>query len=113
MMFKEVPLINLSTKDINVKIPSLTSEDITKYGSYLKSRLGKNQQIVEDWTKLLNQTMALCGTTSKAEAEKMKATLTTQKNSITDKNIQKILDSEIADMEAIIALPQDTSREEL
>ena len=113
MMFKEVPLINLSTKDINVKIPSLTSEDITTYASYLKTWLAKNEQIVQDWTTLLNQTLAICGTTSKAEAQKMKDTLTTQRNSITDKNIQKILDSEIADMQAIINLPQDNSRQKL
>lgn len=113
MMFKEVPLINLSTKDINVKIPSLTTEEITKYGSYLQAWMAKNAQIVEDRSKILNKMLALCGTTSKAEAQKMKDTLTEQKKTITDKAVQAILQSEIDEMNVIIKLPNDNSREQL
>lgn len=115
-MFKDVPLININTRDINVKIPSMTSEDIAKYGSYLQSWIAKNAQIVEDWTSLLNQILALCGTTSKADAQKMKDDLTKQLASIEtiqDANIKNLLKSEIKDMENILKLPQDTTRQEL
>jgi len=62
-MFKDVPLINISTKDINVKIPSLTSDDISKYGSYLQSRIQKNETILQDRQALWDQLTNLCSTT--------------------------------------------------
>jgi len=53
----------------------LTSDDITKYQNYLKLWLEKNGQILEDWTSMFNQMLAICGTTDKEEAKKTKANL--------------------------------------
>jgi len=68
-MFNEVPLVNIDTKDLNIKIPSVTSDDVNKYVSYLTLRVEKNGKIVEDWTSMINETLALCGTTDKTEAK--------------------------------------------
>jgi len=112
-MFKDVPLININTKDINVKIPALTSDDINNYSSYLQSWTTKNAQIVEDRTKELNQILALCGTTSKADAQTMKDQLTAQLPKVTDSSIKKVIQSEINDMDNIIKLPETTTRQQL
>ncbi|MEI8091142.1 MAG: hypothetical protein WCG98_02600 [bacterium] len=122
MMFKDVPLINLSSKDINVKIPALTSDEVDKYYSYLKSWIAQNAQILEDWTDVINKMLALCGTTDKTEAKTTKATLEKEKIAIAgntnltqaDKNkLNTRITSEIKDMNAIIALPQNTTRQQL
>lgn len=47
-MFKEVPLINIDTQDITIKVPALTSDDIKKYQNYLMLWIAKNGQIAED-----------------------------------------------------------------
>ena len=112
-LFKEVPLINIDTKDLNIKIPALTSDDIIKYVSYLKIREAKNSQILEDWTSLINQTLALCGTTDKAEAQDMKAKLETEKAASTYNSLgtweKKRIDIQINQMNAIIALPVNST----
>ena len=77
-MFNAVPLINIDSKDLNIKIPSLTSDDIKKYQSLLTLWIAKNEKIVADWTDMLNQMLAICGTTSKAEAQKTKDELTAE-----------------------------------
>lgn len=112
-MFSEVPLINIDTKDINVKIPALTTEDINKYSSYLKLRVEKNAKILEEWTDMLNRTLALCGTTSKAEAQNTIDKLTARKKQTTDEETKNAITSEIGDMQRIIALPESTTRQEM
>lgn len=74
-----MPLINIDTKEINLKIPAITSDDINKYVSYLQLWVLKNEQILEDRTNMTNQILAMCGTTDKAEAKKMKAKLEIEK----------------------------------
>ena len=78
-MFKEVPLVNIDTKDLNIKIPSLTSEDINKYISYLTLWIEKNGKTLEDWTSVINEILAMCGTTDKKEAADTKKKLETEK----------------------------------
>ncbi|MEI7918866.1 MAG: hypothetical protein WCH65_01265 [bacterium] len=46
-MFSEVPLVNIDTKDINLKIPALTTDDVNKYSNYLNLRVEKNGKIIE------------------------------------------------------------------
>ncbi|MEI6118598.1 MAG: hypothetical protein WCP92_05230 [bacterium] len=82
-MFNEVPLININTKELNVKIPALTSDDINAYVSYLTIWIEKNSQILEDWTSMFNEVLAMCGTTDKATARDMKATLEAEKTADT------------------------------
>lgn len=60
-MFKDVPLININTKDINVKVPALTSEDINKYYSYLNSWIIQNEKILEDRQSFLDELTRFCG----------------------------------------------------
>lgn len=59
-MFSEVPLINIDTKDINVKIPALTTEDINKYSSYLKLRVEKAERSIKDWEEFFVSMSQLC-----------------------------------------------------
>jgi hypothetical protein len=60
-MFKDVPLINISTRDINVKVPMLTSEDINTYISYLQSWIDKNGQVLDDRQSFLDEVARICG----------------------------------------------------
>jgi hypothetical protein len=78
-MFKEVPLVNIDTKDLNIKIPSLTSDDINKYTSYLTLWIEKNGKILEDRTSVINEILAMCGTTDKDEAADIKEKLEAEK----------------------------------
>lgn len=106
-MFNEVPLVNIDSKDLTIKVPALTSEDINKYVSYLTLRVEKNGAILEDRTSMLNETLAMCGTTDKAEA---KATITNLEAiyktlSTKDKaDIGSRITSEIQSMQKIIDL---------
>lgn len=59
-MFKEVPLINIDSKDINIQIPALTSEDINGYINYLTLRVDKAETIIKDRWDFFNQMNALC-----------------------------------------------------
>lgn len=121
-MFQEVPLVNIDTKDLNIKIPALTSEDINKYVSYLTLRVDKNGKILEDWTSVINETLALCWTTDKTEARATIANLKAEQKAIIDdktlSDSEKIklnerIASEIINMQKIIDLPQDTTRKEM
>ena len=67
-MFKEVPLVQIETKDVNLKIPIISSDDINKYIDYLTLRVQKNLAILEDRTLVINRMLARCGTTDHAEA---------------------------------------------
>jgi hypothetical protein len=60
LMFKEVPLINMNTKDIDIKIPMIASEDITKYIAYLKTRYETNVKILDRRISLVNNVLAFC-----------------------------------------------------
>lgn len=62
-VFEEVPLVNIETKDLNVKVPSLTSEEIQKYESYITLWIGQNQSILEDRKKVIESMTTLCNTT--------------------------------------------------
>jgi len=99
-MFNEVPLININTKDISVKVPAITSEDIDKYKSYIKIRLNKNEKVLNDRKSTFSWTLQLmtkfCGSSGtleqlrnknfyKSELEKMQKLWTT-----TGKNYNEI-----------------------
>jgi hypothetical protein len=74
-MFSEVPLINIDTKELTVKVPAITSDDVNAYVSYLTIRVAKQQQIINDWINIVNKSLAVCGTVDKAEATKTKKNL--------------------------------------
>lgn len=59
-IFQEVPLVNIDSKEINIKIPALTTDDIKKYQSYLTLRIDKNNKIFNDRKDIIKQFNALC-----------------------------------------------------
>lgn len=121
-IFKEVPLIQFESKDINMKIPMVTSDDINAYVNYLTLRMEKNQKILEDRTEMINQILAMCGTTSKSDAAAMKKKLETEKQTLEGdmsltadekSSLMSWVNSEIQDMDNILALKEDTTRQKM
>ena len=111
-MFNEVPLINIESKDLTIKVPALTSEDINKYVSYLTLRVEKNGTILEERTSMLNETLAMCGATDKAEAKATIKNLEAIYATLPEKDKADIgsrITSEIQSMQKIIDFPKDPS----
>jgi hypothetical protein len=52
-IFNEVPLININTQVINIKIPALTSDDLNNYRNYLTMRVEQNKKIIADRGEML------------------------------------------------------------
>lgn len=48
-LFENVPLINVNTKNINVQVPFIAQEDITKYKAYLTDRMQRNEKVLQEW----------------------------------------------------------------
>ena len=48
-LFENVPLINVNTQNINVQVPFIAQEDITKYKAYLTDRMNRNEKVLQDW----------------------------------------------------------------
>lgn len=63
-MFNDVPLINITTKDINVKIPSLTIEEANTYEVYLDGWIQNNQKRLEEWNTIREEVSNLCTTST-------------------------------------------------
>ncbi len=47
-LFENVPLINISTKNINVQVPFIAQEDIVRYKAYLNNWLQRNEKTAQD-----------------------------------------------------------------
>ena len=60
-MFNNVPLININTRDVNINIPMIYSDDIRAYTTYLKSWLQENQDKLLEWEGLLQGVFGVCG----------------------------------------------------
>lgn len=52
MLFREVPLINVETRTINVQVPMISSEELERYMVYLNWRLDRNKAIIEEWQNI-------------------------------------------------------------
>jgi hypothetical protein len=52
-LFEQTPLIRINTVDVPVQIPMIYAEDITKYESYLKTWIQRNNDILKDWQTLI------------------------------------------------------------
>ena len=59
--FDDVPLINITTEEINIKVPMITSDDITSYISTSQNWLERQKQILEEWKDLLFGILWICG----------------------------------------------------
>lgn len=119
MMFNEVPLINMNTKDINIKIPMIGSEDITKYIAYMQTRVEANIKILDRRLSLTNNVLAFCGRTSREEAPKLIADLSKELAFISGSNDISAankaiyitnIEKELRDVKDIQALTGDTTR---
>jgi len=60
-MFKDVPLINIRTENITVKVPMITSDDITAYISMSRNWIQTQQKILKDWFDLFKALIWWCG----------------------------------------------------
>ena len=47
-LFENVPLINVNTKNINVQVPFIAQEDLTKYKAYLNDWAARNEKVLQD-----------------------------------------------------------------
>lgn len=61
VMFQDVPLINIRTENINVKIPMLSSEDISAYTHMSKNWIDKQKKVLKDWKDFLGAMLGICG----------------------------------------------------
>lgn len=53
-------LLNIGTKKVTIKIPTIATEDINGYNIYLLQWLEKNGKIVEDWKTQLSTFIPVC-----------------------------------------------------
>jgi len=52
--------LNIGTKKVTIKIPTIATEDINGYNIYLLQWLEKNGKIVEDWKTQLSTFIPVC-----------------------------------------------------
>ena len=110
-MFDAVPLVKLHTRDVNIKIPMIYSEDIINYSNYLNTWLGNQMKVLRRWLYSLSDVFALCGTITQQEAKSNLADMAQEKKDIealpsSDSKLkQKLIDSwdkEFADLTTIV-----------
>jgi len=75
MMFHEVPLIDISTKEINVKIPALTSDDINKYEKYLEAWVDRNEKTIQQREEAIQEVTKNCSSPAMQEQRANTATI--------------------------------------
>jgi len=68
-IFDSIPLVDLYTKDIILKTPLPTTEDIMKYESYLRSWLDNQRKILKQWLEAVYELATICGKVTKQDAE--------------------------------------------
>jgi len=59
-IFNEVPLIDITTHNINLKVPLLASEDIIRYASLSDAWLERNGRILDDWKNIFQSFLGTC-----------------------------------------------------
>lgn len=59
-LFNSTNLINVSTKNLNVKVPMIFAEDINSYELYLLQWLETNTQTFNEWRKIFDALTAIC-----------------------------------------------------
>ncbi len=59
-MFEEVPLINLRTENITVKVPMISSEDITAYMHMSRNWIQIQEKILKEWFDLFKSLIGFC-----------------------------------------------------
>jgi hypothetical protein len=59
-LFESVPLVDLYTKDIIVKIPLPTSEELGKYDSYLRTWSKNQLTVLKQWLEAFSELAGVC-----------------------------------------------------
>lgn len=59
-IFKETPLVNISTQNIVINVPMISSEDITAYISMSQSRVDRQQEIIDEWKEFFSALIGFC-----------------------------------------------------
>jgi hypothetical protein len=60
LLFNQSKLINISTKNLTIKIPMIFQEDINSYEIYLRQRADVNSKIVQEWLNKIALAKDLC-----------------------------------------------------
>ena len=79
-IFSEVPLINIGTQTINIKIPALTSDDLNSYKNYLDLRIEENIEILNNRGEMLTGMMQTCNSKKIKEIDQKIEILEEKKN---------------------------------
>lgn len=116
-IFDSIPLVELYTKDIVLKMPLPTTEDIMKYESYSRSWLNNQRKILKQWLEAIHELAYVCGKTTKEDAEKWieylkieKTRIEEMSNSVEKEKLQKYWESENNFYKEIIKDPTLTDR---
>lgn len=59
-LFEQVPLVNIQTKDVALKIPAVTTDDLIRYGSYMEAWTRRNGAVLKDRQDVLQWALWLC-----------------------------------------------------
>ncbi|MDD3263232.1 MAG: VCBS repeat-containing protein [Candidatus Absconditabacteria bacterium] len=68
-IFQSIPLVDLYTKDVVIKIPLPTSDDIVKYENYGRTWLDNQKKILKKWLEAVHELAYVCGKVTKEDAE--------------------------------------------
>ncbi len=60
-LFSETPLVNISTQDITIDVPMISSEDVTSYISMSQSWMNRQTEILADWQNFFTALVWFCG----------------------------------------------------
>ncbi len=58
---EDIPLINLRTENITVKVPMISTEDITAYVSMSKNWIAQQEKVLQEWFDLFKALVWRCG----------------------------------------------------
>jgi len=62
-------LVDLYTKDVVIKIPLPTSDDIIKYENYGRTWLDNQRKILKKWLEAVHEIASVCGSMTKPQAQ--------------------------------------------
>jgi membrane-associated HD superfamily phosphohydrolase len=60
-VFEEIPLVNIRTENITIKVPMISSEDITAYTSMSRNRITQQEKVLQEWFDLFKSMIGWCG----------------------------------------------------
>jgi hypothetical protein len=82
--FQDVPLINITTEDVVVNVPMITSDDIISYIATSQNWLNRQQQILEEWKDLIFGILSICGGRKINDVSELKDAVNELKDQLAD-----------------------------